>query len=207
MVAETAPAWCPPGLGAPQHEAWALGPGKAARPGCLRNPARGATGAQWLSSPGRAEVAVSGCRPSRHQCPPSAPASLPPRPRLPPQTPPRGAHGTCGVSGGNERVSGGPPYPRRAPLPTSCTHSREAAVSPGVGGESPETRHPFWSGFRDRLPGASPSGLPGADSGPPPSVTGHTGRPGRDLQGGRWGLALQRGAALGRVALTGHVGR
>lgn len=68
-------------------------------------------------------------------------------------------------------MGGGPPCARRAPLSTSCTHSHEAAVGPGMGGKSREMLHPFLSGFRDRLPGASPSGLPGADPRPTPSVT------------------------------------
>lgn len=191
--AETAPAWCPPGPGAPHRQAWVPGPGKAARPWRPSevstktwNPARGGHEGPVaeLASECRGGHLRSHAQP-RHHCPPSAQARLPALPRLPLQTPsprhPRDLWGfqeeTRGWAGGLP-VPAGPHFPRPALTAARLRSARAWGASPG----KCYTR--FYRGSetacRERVPLVCQEPTPGRHL---PSH-GHTGMPGRDLQGG-----------------------
>lgn len=179
--------------GAPHRPAWALalGPGRAARPGCLRkclqtrNPARGAARAQWPGSPGRAEVAVSGRTPSRvtsaRLCPGLAPCS--------PQTPP--PRRPWDLWGFRRKRQGGP----GASLSPEGPDARVLHSQPRPGGQVGGHRHPFLSQFRVPL---------SARTRPWASTFGHMVTPGgqgQDLQGGCWGPCSAEGGGPGQSGL------
>lgn len=190
--------------------------GKQQGPGglrkCLRRPGTqlgGATRAQWLSSPGSAEAAISD-RTLSHAttaCPLPRPGSRP-CPGFPRRHHPQGTHGTCG---GFRRKRGdgrgaslcpqGPTFHVLHSQPRGCGR-------PGHGGQVPGNVTPVFIGVQ-RPPAGSES-LWSARSRPQADTFRHTVTPG--CRGGTCRAAagdptLPRGAALGTAALTGHVGR